>query len=155
MQARGGGWSVINQVLNIALAAIAEKVRDGANIQAILIANAGVETDAVLKDKDTVADYVSGATNEATNTGAARKSISNASITLTTNDTLDRTEVDIADQTWSGVLNDGTGAIAGILIAEDVGGADTSRVPLTQHAWPMTPDGSDLTAQVADFFRGS
>lgn len=144
-----------NQVLNIALGAIAEKIRDGANIQVILVANGSVETDAVLKDKDTAADYVSGTTDFATNTGGTRKSISNASVTLTVDDTLDRVTVDIADQTWSALANDGTGAVGGILIVEDVGGADSSRVPLTQHAFSITPDGSDVTAQIADFHRAS
>jgi hypothetical protein len=144
-----------NQVLNIALGAIAEKIRDGANIQVILIASSGVESDATLKDKDTVADFVSGATNEATNTNGGRKSISNGSVTLTVNDTLDRVEVDIADQTWAALANDGTGAVSDILIAEDVGGADSSRVPLTMHDFSITPDGSDVTAQVADFHRAS
>lgn len=146
---------MVDQVLNIALGAIAEKIRDGANIQVILIAATGVESDATLKDKDTVSDYFSGATNESTNTGATRKSISNASVTLTVNDTLDRVEVDIADQTWTGLANDGTGNVTGILTAEDVGGADGSRIPLTQHTFPITPDGTDVTATIADFHRAS
>jgi hypothetical protein len=141
-----------DQVLNIAKGAVAEKIRDGANIQIIAITDA--ETDAVLRDKDTVSDFVSGATNEATQSGYARKSISNASITLTVDDTNDRVDVDVADQTWTAVASGGS-AWTDLLFAEDVGGADSSRVPLTMQDFVITPDGSDITATIANFFRAS
>ncbi len=140
-------------VYNIAKGAVAEKIRDGANIQVLVLATAGIETDAVLKDLDTVSAVLAGTTNEVTNTNYARKSIANASITLTVDDTNDRVDVDIADQTWTAIAaGDGWNDV---VICEDVGGADTSRVPLTQHDFVLTPDGSDITAQVAVFYRAS
>jgi len=140
---------------NIAKGSIAEKIRDGANIQVLALATAGIETDAVLIDKTTVSAVVAGTTNEVTNTGYARKSIANASVTLTVDNTNDRVDVDIADQTWTAVAaGDGWNDL---VVCEDVGGADTSRVPLTQHDFVLTPDGSDITAQIATagFFRAS
>lgn len=142
-----------NFVFNQALGAVAEKIRDGANIQVLILATAGIETDAVLKDLDTVTQLVAGTTNEVTNGGYARKSISNASVTLTVSDASDNATVDIADQTWTGVAaGDGWNDA---VTCEDVGGADTSRVPLTQHDFVLTPDGSDLTATIANFYQAA
>lgn len=141
-----------NLVANIAKGAVAEKIRDGANIQVIAIDAAG-ETDANLLDFDTVSALLAGTPNEVTNAGYARKSIANASVTLVVDDTNERTDVDIADQTWTGIAA-GT-AWTDLLVAEDAGGADATRVPLTVHDFAITPDGSDITATVANFFRAS
>ncbi len=142
-----------NIVFNIAKGAVAEKIRDGANIQILALAAAGLEADSVLIDVDTVSALVAGTTNEVTNSGYARKSIANASITLLVDDTNDRVDVDVADQTWTAVL--AGDAWAKLVVCEDVGGADTSRVPLTAHSFDITPDGTDITAQIANVFRAS
>lgn len=138
-------------VPNIAKGAVAEKIRDGANI-VVIPGDVGATTDATLRDFDTVAQFTGGGFTERTTGGWNRKSISNASVTLTVDDTNDRVDVDIADQTWTAVS---AGAVTDLLIAEDVGGADSSRVPLTFHDFPITPDGSDVTATVANFYRAS
>lgn len=139
-----------NFVFNIARGSIAEKIRDGANIQVLVLATAGIEADDTLNNSATVTALVAGTTNEVTNTGYARKSIANASVTLTVDNTANSVALDIADQTWVGVAaGDGWNDV---VVAEDVGGADGSRVPLTQHDFVITPDGSDITAQVANFF---
>lgn len=127
----------------------------------ILLAASGIETDAVLRDKDTFADVVSGTTNESTNTGVARKTLTDADIVaFGPDDTNDRVDLDIPDQTWTGVANDGTGAIGDLTVNfdNDTGaGTDANIVPLTLHDFSVTPDGSDLTAQIAaaGFFRAS
>lgn len=140
-----------NVVANIAKGAAAEKIRDGANIQ--VIAFTGTETDANIIDVTTVTALIATALDEATSTGYARKSISNASVTLTVDNTNDRVDLDIADQTWTGVT--GGSAWTRLAFVEDVGGADGTRVPLTVHDFALTPDGSDVTAQVAVFYRAS
>lgn len=155
-------------VFNIAKGRVAElanrvNANDPANsvFLVTLLAATGVESDAVLKDKDDFAALVSGATNEATNTGYSRKTLDNtAGITVTVDDTNDRVDVDIPDQTWTGLTNDGTGAVGDLVIAYDsdsTGGTDSGIVPLTLHDFAVTPDGSDVTAQVnaAGFFRAS
>lgn len=139
-----------NLVFNVALGAVGEKIRDGANIQVIPI-DAGATTDATFKDHDFLNNVLAAAT-ERTTGGWNRKSIANASITLTVDDTNDRVDVDIADQTWTAVT---TGAVTDLVIVEDVGGLDTTRVPLTLHDFAITPDGSDVTAGVAVFYRAS
>lgn len=126
-----------------------------------LIAESGVETDATLRDKDTFAQLVEGATDFATNTGSTRKTLSDASgITVTIDDTNDRTDVDMPDQTWTALANDGTGKISDVVVGYDsdsTGGTDANVVPATQHDFPITPDGSDVTLVVAEFgfFRAS
>ena len=127
----------------------------------VLLAATGIETDAVLKDKDDLAAVVSGTTNEATNTGYARKVLSDADIVaFAPDDTNDRVDLDIPDQTWTAVANDGTGAIGDLLVCYDsdsAAGTDANIVPMTQHDFAVTADGSDITAQVAaaGFFRAS
>ena len=125
-----------------------------------LIAASGIETDAVLRDKDTFSDLVSGTTDFATNTGGGRKTLTDADIVaFAPDDTNDRVDLDIPDQTWTGVANDGTGAIGDLVIGYDsdtTAGTDANIVPLTLHDFAVTPDGSDITAQLPNgFFRAS
>jgi len=157
-----------NIVFNIALGRVAELYNrvdsnDPANAALIvlLLAASGIETDAVLRDKNDVADLVSGTTNEATNTGYARKTITDADIAaFAPDDTNDRVDLVIADQTWTGVANDGTGAISDLVVAYDsdtTAGTDANIVVLTMHDFSVTPDGSDITADVptAGFYRAT
>ena len=126
-----------------------------------LVASTGVETDAVLRDKDTFSDLVSGTTDFATNTGSGRKTLTDTDlVAFAPDDTNDRVDIDMPDQTWTALANDGTGAIGDIVIGydNDTGaGTDANIVPLTLHDFAVTPDSSDVTAQVAatGFFRAS
>lgn len=124
----------------------------------MVLATSGVESDAVLKDKDTFADVVSGATNEVTNSGYSKKVLDNtSSITVTYDDTNDRVDVDFPDQTWTAVAaGDGWNDI---VVGYDPVGSQTMSdiLPHTLHDFVVTPDGSDITAQVASsgYFRAS
>lgn len=124
-----------------------------------LIAETGVESDATLTDKDDFAGLVSGTTDFATNTGGGRKSIDNTGgITITYDDTNDRVDVDIPDQTWTAVANDGTGKISDIAIGYDsdsTAGTDANVLPWSYHDFAVTPDGSDVTALIAGFYRAA
>jgi len=118
-------------------------------------------TDATLKDLDTIAlieaDGNTAELTSGTNANYARKTLTDtSSITVTTDDTNDRVDVDVPDQTWT-ALGAGT-AITDLVFAYDndtTGGADSNLVPLTQHDFPITPDGSDVTATIAVFYRAS
>jgi hypothetical protein len=155
-------------VFNVAKGRVAELYRrvdinDPANSAIIiaLLAASGIETDAVLRDKDTLSDLVSGTTNEATNTGYGRKTLTDADIVaFAPDDTNDRVDLDIPDQTWTGVANDGTGAIGDLVTNYDndtTADTDANIEPMTLHDFSLTPDGSDITAQVAaaGFYRAS
>jgi hypothetical protein len=92
------------------------------------------------------------------NANYARKTISDSvgSLTVTIDNTNDRTDVDIADQTWT-ALGAGT-AITDLVFGYDsdsTAGTDANVVPLSQHDFAVTPDGSDITATIAVFARAS
>jgi hypothetical protein len=153
-------------VFNIAKGRVAElynrvDINDpAASVLVILIlATAGIETDAVLKDVDTVTALVAGTTNEVTNTGYARKTLTDTDIVaFAPDDTNDRVDLDIPDQTWTAVsAGDGWNDFVVGYDNDSAAGTDANIVPLTQHDFVLTPDGSDITAQiaVAGFFRAS
>lgn len=157
---------VADGVLNIGkgrVAAYHDRVNDNdpANsaLIVVLLASTGLEADATLKDYDTLSAILAAANDEATNTGYARKVLTDTDIAAATvNDTLDRVECDIADQTWTSVSNDGTGAIGKLLICYDsdtTGGTDASIIPLTYHDFTVTPNGGNIVASISDYFRAS
>lgn len=117
------------------------------------------DTDAVLKDLDTFSAIESNAsTAEQTGGTYARKTLTDASsITITTDDTNDRVDVDCPDQTWT-ALTVTSGVVTDLVFGYDsdtTAGTDANVVPCTQHDFSITPDGSDVTATIAVFFRAS
>ena len=152
-------------VFNIAKGKVAEyaarvNANDPTNSALIVVAINTTATDATLRDLDTLAAIEADAnTAEVTNTGYARKVLTDAGgITVTVDDTNDRVDVDIPDQTWTAVAS-GT-AWTDLVIcydADTTAGTDANIVPLTLHDFAVTPDGSDLTAQISasGFFRAS
>lgn len=155
-------------VMNIAKGRVAEfyiriDTNDPANSAFImaLLASSGLETDAVLRDKDDFAALVSGTTDFATNTGSGRKTLTDADITaFAPDDTNDRVDLDIPDQTFTALANDGTGGIGAVVIGYDndtTAGTDSNIVPCTKHDFAITPDGSDVVVQInaAGFYRAA
>ncbi len=117
----------------------------------IPIEASGVESDATIRDYDTVAAILAAATNEQTTMG--RKTVT--SVTVTVDDTNDRVAIDIADLTWTGATGN---AVSDLLVAYDpdtTGGTDTDLIPLSWHDFSVTPDGSDITATINDLIRAS
>jgi hypothetical protein len=125
----------------------------------VVLAQSGIETDAVLKDKDDLAAVVAGTTNEVTNTNYARKVLTDADLAaFAPDDTNDRVDLDIPDQTWTAVAaGDNWSDLVVCYDNDTTGGTDANIVPLTQHDFTVTPDGSDITAQIAatGFYRAS
>lgn len=157
-----------NFVFNISLGRVAEfynraKNNDPADSALVIavLATSGLESDATLKDKDDFAALVSGATNEVTNSGYARKVLTDSDLTGFTfapDDTNDRFDLDIADQTWTAVAaGDGWSKIVIGYDSDTTGGTDSGIIPLTCHDFAITPDGSDITAVIAaaGFYRAS
>lgn len=154
-------------VFNIAKGRAAElynrvDTNDPANSALIIVAlkATGIEADATLIDYDTLSAILAAANDEATNTGYARKTLTDADLAaLTPDDTNNRTDVDIPDQTWTSVQTTG-GAWAKLLVCYDndtTAGDDTNIIPLTHHDFAVTPDGTNILAQInaAGFFRAS
>ncbi len=154
-------------VFNIALGRVNEYVNrvdsnDPTNSALIIVAlkASGLEADATLRDYDTLSALLAAANDEATNTGYARKTITDSSIAMgTPDDTNNRLDADIADQVWTAVQTSG-GAWGKLLVCYDsdtTGGTDANIIPLTAHDFTVTPDGSDITAQVnaSGFYRAA
>ncbi|MEU7855248.1 hypothetical protein [Nonomuraea sp. NPDC049141] len=152
---------------NVALGRVAElyhRVKNGDPAGSTLViaalSTAGLETDAVLRDKDTLTDVVAGATNEVpVGNGYARKTLVAADLNVVApDDANDRLDLDIPDQTWTSVLT-ASGGWSKLVICykPSSGSTDAQIAPLTCHDFAITPDGTDIVAQIAatGFFRAT
>lgn len=152
-----------NFVVNQALGRVAEfgnriNNNDPANSAFIISLWNTVTGDATLRDLDTVAAFESdGGTAELTDASYGRKTLTDASsITVTVDDTNDRTDVDCPDQTWTALA--GATPVTDLMVSYDsdtTGGTDANQVPCTWHDFAVTPDGSDVVAQISVFYRAS
>jgi len=130
----------------------------GAELVIAVLATSGVEADDTLNNADTFSALVAGATNFVTNSGYAQKVLAGADLTAyAPDDTNNRVDLDIADQTWTAVAaGDGWNDL---VTGYDPVGSQTATdiIPMTNHDFVFTPDGSDITAQIAaaGFFRAS
>lgn len=138
-------------VFNIAKGAFAEKFRDGAANGGILLLKAA-DTDAAMKDTATLTALLATGADEATDASYARKT--GLTGTVTVDNTNDRVDVDLPDQTFTALA--GT-AITDAVVFYEEAAADTTRIPLTNHDFAVTPDGSDVTIQfnAAGFARAA
>ena len=100
-----------------------------------ILAATGIETDAVLKDKDDWAAVISGTTNYVTNSGYVRKVITDAdAVTYLPDDTGDQVYVDCNDLTWTSVgVGDGWNSLIIGYDSDTTAGTDTNIVPATKH----------------------
>lgn len=152
-------------VYNIALGRVAELYNrvdsnDPANsVLVIMVIDANAVTDATLRDVDTFTAILATAAAEVTNTNYARITLDDTDLTaFAADDANDRVDLDIPDQTWNSVA--AGDAWEDVVIGYDsdsTGGTDANIVPLTQHDFAVTPDGSNITMQVAaaGFYRAS
>lgn len=152
-------------VFNIAKGRVAElynrvDTNDPANsVLVIVIINANGDTDPTMVDRDDLAALLGGTADEVTNTNYARKILTDTDIVaFAPNDTFDRVDLTFPNQTWSAVAagNPWTDLIV-CYDNDSTVGTDSALVLLTLHDFVVTPDGSDITAQVnaAGFFRAS
>lgn len=135
-------------------------VNDPANSALVVVAIVTTAGDATLRDLDTLAAVLGDAnTAEATNTNYARKVLTDADLsTFSPDDANDRTDIDIPDQTWTGVAaGDNWTDLLVCYDGDTGGGTDANIIPISIHDFPVTPDGSDITAQVAaaGFYRAA
>lgn len=136
----------------------AERSRTGddANGALVIIPWNTTATDATLRDLDTVAAIEADAnTAERTANGWNRKTIADGSITVTIDDTNDRVDVDVADQTWTAVTADAVTDLGVAWDKDTTAGTDSNILPGTFHDFAITPDGSDVTATIAVLYRAS
>ncbi len=142
-------------VFNIAKGAVAEMVRDSAAKMIVMLLKAN-ETEATLVDYDDVAALLVPAGNtEADATNYARKT--SITGTITVDDSNDRVDVDMPDQTFTALGNGTNNNITKLVTAYENAAADATRIPCTHHDAVLTTDGSDVTFQFnsAGFFRAA
>jgi hypothetical protein len=121
---------------------------------AVPLEASGLESHATLIDYDNLGALLAAANNEQTSNGT-RKTL--ASVTVTVDDTNNRVDVDAADPVWTGLTGNALGAIVMCYDSDTTGGADTAIELISVHDFAVTPDGTDVTAQIASggFARAS
>lgn len=131
---------------------------DPANSALIIVPiDAGAVTDATMRDVDTLSALL-GLVTERTTGGWNRKTLTDSDLAAPSpDDTNDRFDIDIPDQTWTGVS---AGAVTDLIVCYDndtTGGTDANLVPISCHDFAITPDGSDVVAQIAaaGFYRAA
>ncbi|MDX3839572.1 hypothetical protein [Streptomyces europaeiscabiei] len=143
-----------NIVFNRALGRIAHYASlPDANDALILVAleASGLVADSTMRDYDTLADLLAGASNEQTT--VTRKTL--ASVTVTVNDTSDRVDVDAADVVYTAPTGNPVGAFVVCYDPDTSTGTDADLIPLTKHDLAWSPDGNNFTLSISDFFRAS
>lgn len=151
-----------NIVMNIAKGRIVEyynrvKGNDPANSAFILvpIETTGLEADSVLIDKDDLAAFLSGTTNEQTTMG--RKTLTDADLVAlpAPDDTSDRYDVSLPTVTWTAATGNPISKILVCYDSDTTGGTDSSIIPLTLFDFAQTPSGADIQMTTGVFFRAS
>jgi hypothetical protein len=150
-------------VFNIAKGRVAElfdRVDNNDPPAAILVVipvSVAAVTDATLIDVDDFAGVITAGVTELTTGGWNRKTLADTDIaTQAPTDASDFNARDIADQTWTAV-SAGTSTDLIICYSAVASPTNSQLVPLTQHDFAITPDGSDVTAQInaAGFFKAA
>lgn len=114
-------------------------------------------TDATLRDLDDFAAIIAAGVTERAATGWNRKTLTDADITFPApNDAGDSYDIDFADPVWTAVT---AGAVTDLIVcyASVASPTNAQLLPLSQHDFAITPDGSDVTGVVnaAGFYRAS
>lgn len=133
------------------------KSNDPANSAFILVPleTSGLESDAVLIDKDDLAAVLSGTTNEQSTMGRKTLTDSELAALPAPDDTNDRYDVDLPQVTWTGATGN---AISKILVCYDsdtTAGTDANIIPVTMFDAVLTPDGNDFVLTAGPFFRAA
>ena len=116
--------------------------------------------DATAEDYDNLSLVLGDAgTVESLVTNYARKDLDETGgpdVIRTVDDTNNRIDIDTVDITWTALGNGVNELLSDLIFCYNpTGGVDTTLVPVTQHDFVIQTDGSDVTAQVTNFFRAS
>lgn len=151
-----------NIVFNIAKGRVVElynrvKSNDPANSALVIvpIETAGLESDAVLVDADTLAAVLAGATNEQTTMG--RKTLTDADLAAlpAPDDANDRYDVALPTVLWTAATGN---AISKLLVCYDndtTAGTDANLIPLTLFDFAQTPSGGNIEMTGGTFYRAA
>ena len=157
-----------DSVFNIAKGKVAEYMArvDGNDptasaIVMVLLKSAGLETHAVLKDRDDLSAILAAANDECDFTNYARRVMTDTDVAVTAvDDAGDDQEAAVSN--WvianaGGALNNTIGMLLICYDADTAAGTDSNIVPLTMHDLTVTTDGTQLTISpsAVSFFRAA
>lgn len=153
-------------VFNIAKGRVNEYVNrvdsnDPTNSALVVVLLQVAEADATLEDYDDLSALLAGSNTEATFTNYARKVLTDTDVTAPTpDDTNNRQDADIPDQTWTSAGGATNNTLVKMLVCYDndtTAGTDANIIPLTYHDFSITTNGNDLSALInaAGFYRAS
>lgn len=137
-----------NGVFNIAKGKIAYYGGLPASSDALIaIPFSVIESDATIKDYDTLAAILGGSNTEQTTMGRTTLS----SVTVTVDDSGDKVDIDCADFSYTGANAAGSATVKMIICYDpDTGtGTDSTLVPISYHDFAVTPDSNDINVTVA------
>lgn len=150
-----------NFVFNIAKGRVAEfynrvEGNDPATSRIVIVPleASGLEAQSALEDSLSLAEVLDGATNEQATMG--RKYWTDAeTIPLEPDYANNWMDVNAPDVTWSAATGNAIGAL--VIAYDPNSSADSAIIPLTYHDFTVTPDGSDIVAQLAadGFYRAT
>lgn len=120
----------------------------------VLLETTGLEADDTLNNYDDLSALLAAANNEPTGGTYARKTLTETDLAAVPapNDTTNLLDLDIPDIVYTALSTTGNAAIGKALVCFDpdtTAGTDTSIIPLTFHDIDFTPDGNDVTLQIA------
>jgi len=127
-------------------------------IGVLALAFAGYEGDDVIRTKTTVADLLSGATNEVTNTGYARINIGDSGLSaLAVDNTAHAVTADAADEQFGGGADIQSGDRFWKSVfyydANPATTTDADRIPLSCNDCDITPNGAPITLNITGFAK--
>ena len=133
------------------------KNNDPANSAFILVPleTSGLESDAVLLDKDDLAAVLSGTTNEQATMG--RKVLTDAELAAfpAPDDTNDRYEVSLPSVVWAAATGNAVRKILVCFDRDTTVGTDADIIPVTLFDFTVTPSGVDITMIGGPFLRAA
>lgn len=116
----------------------------------LLLKSAGLVSDDALADYADVAALLAGASDEADFTNYARKVLTSG-VTITQDNTNNRVDIDIPDQTWSsagGAANNSLGKLVVAYDPDTTTPGDAALIPLVAFDFVATTDGTNLVAEI-------
>jgi hypothetical protein len=114
--------------------------------------------DDLVNNADTITELEAvAAVAEATNGSYVNLVMDETDITITVNDTTNLVDVDLGDQTFTGIATGDDWDDISISYDFDGSDTDTTTLVLTLHDFVVSPNGGDITAQfaAAGFFRAT
>lgn len=125
----------------------------------VVLANTALEGDATLKDYDTLAAVLAGASNEVTNTNYARKTLTDADLAAyTVDDTFNSITLQLPTQTFTTILaGDSWRKLLICYDSDTTAGTDANIIPVTGHdllisGTAVVPNGSNILVSFPDGF---